>query len=120
MTADYGTYRLIFEPPSDQLTPSVEMTLSGEANVSEMLSMFESFLQASGYVLKGEVQISEQEPSFAGETSREYEGVGFIPFSSYGDHLIHGGAGTDTISFGAAQSVSEHDAKTWGDVISFS
>jgi hypothetical protein len=63
-SADYGTYRLTFEPPSDQITPGVEMTLSGEADVSQMLAMFESFLQAAGYVLKGGLQVIERAPNF--------------------------------------------------------
>jgi len=61
MTTDYGTYRLSFNPPSDHITPSVEMTLSGEATVDQMLYLFESFLKASGYVLKGDLQIVEDE-----------------------------------------------------------
>ena len=109
MTSDYGTYRLAFEPPADQITPGVEMTLSGEADLNQMLAMFESFLQASGYVLKGELQIVEPEanPYFTGVANFDF-----------GNHVIYGGQGTDTISFGAAQPV-EFGAKTRDDVISF-
>ena len=70
MTSDYGTYRLIYSPPSDQITPGVEMTLSGEADVSQILSCFEGFLKASGYVIDGELQI------VAPRTNKEWDSFG--------------------------------------------
>lgn len=85
MTSDYGTYRLIFEPPTDQITPGVEMTLSGEANVSQMLAMFESFLQAAGYVLKGDLQVTERAPEYDpwySSLDTEFSPIGFTTISS--------------------------------------
>ena len=109
MTSDYGTYRLVFEPPADQITPSVEMTLPGEADVDQMLALFEAFLQAAGYVLKGELRVVEPEkdPYF----------TSFANFD-FGDRVIYGGQGTDTISFGAAQAV-DWPSYAGNDVISF-
>lgn len=85
MTSDFGTYRLTFEPPADQITPGVEMTLSGEADVSQMLAMFESFLQASGYVLRGDLQVIERAPEsdpWYGNVGTEFNPIGFTTISS--------------------------------------
>jgi hypothetical protein len=80
MTAasDYGTYRLAFEPPTDQITPSVEMTLSGEADLTQVLAFFESFLQASGYQL-GEKTLELSEPSTLKIDSDGYFSFGHEP-----------------------------------------
>lgn len=75
IASDYGTYRLIFEPPSDQVTPSVEMTLSGEADLTQMLSLFESFLQASGY------QLGAKTLKLEGNDTFQVDGDGFIDFN---------------------------------------
>ena len=93
MTSDYGTYRLAFEPPADQITPSVEMTLSGEADVSQMLDLFESFLQAAGYVLKGDLKVIERapEPDFWGS---DFSNLGTINFSTLTSNS------NDVIAFG--------------------
>ena len=94
MTSDYGTYRLIFDPPSDQITPGVTMTLSGEATLDQMLLMFEGFLQASGYVLEGDLGVipEDETPSPADI------------FTSWGDYWndtpITIGSGTDFFSLG--------------------
>jgi len=77
MTTDFGTYRLTYTPGPDMITPSVDMTLSGEADLSQMLSLFEAFLQASGYVLKGELEIVEPDTTF-------------VPFSKADDVLSFG------------------------------
>jgi len=87
MTTDFGTYRLTFEPPSDQITPGVEMTLSGEADLSQMLSLFEAFLQASGYVLKGDLQIVEPDRDPWGLTAQRPQARDFIPVSLADDVL---------------------------------
>jgi len=114
MSSDYGTYRLTYTPPASDGTEdypaiSIEMSTGGEANLDQMLRFYEAFLAASGYILKGELQVVEPEanPYF----------TSFANFD-FGDQVIYGSAGTDTISFGAAQAV-EFGAKTWDDVISF-
>lgn len=99
MTSDYGTYRLTFEPPADQITPSVELTLSGEANVDQMLALFEAFLQASGYVLKGELQIVE--PTAPRATTYDALDFGDDGFSFVGNPFASSYS-PDTISFAGA------------------
>jgi len=91
MTSDYGTYRLIFDPPSDQITPGVTMTLSGEATLDQMLLMFEAFLAAAGYVLKGDLQVVEPERDPWGHmTVRGSQAADFIPFSMSDDVISFG------------------------------
>jgi hypothetical protein len=59
----FGRYRLTFTPSEGEICPSVEMTLSGEASLPQMLSFFDAFLKASGYVYNGELQIGDDYPS---------------------------------------------------------
>ena len=115
MSPDYGTYRLTYTPPEsdgheEYPLIAIEMGTGGDANVEQMLRFYEAFLAASGYILKGDLQIveSEKDPYF----------TSFANFD-FGDQVIYGGQGTDTISFGAAQPAMEFGAKSWDDVISF-
>ena len=117
MSSDYGTYRLTYTPPNDPNAYypliTIDMSTPGDANVEQMLRFYEAFLAASGYILKGELQVVESEPE---PEANPY----FSSFANFdfGDRVIYGGQGADTISFGAAQPV-EFGAKTWDDVISF-
>jgi hypothetical protein len=98
MTSEYGTYRLTFEPPADQITPSVEMTLSGEADMSQMLAMFESFLQAAGYVLKGDLRVIERATEYYpwatypgsefNPIGSEFNPIDFMGFTANSDDVI--------------------------------
>ena len=59
---DFGRFRLSYEPGksdphSDILDHTVEMTISGEADLNNLLPFFTCFLRASGYIVDGEVQI---------------------------------------------------------------
>ena len=100
----FGRYRLQFEPHPDDFSPSVTMEFSGQASLDQMLSSFDAFLKANGYVYDGEVQIVEGEEAFdkqywqskylellrsPSETVSHYnvtcqgsQGVDFVPFSS--------------------------------------
>lgn len=62
----FGTYRLSYEPPEGSLDASIDMTISAEANLSEMLSFFESFLRAATYPLgeSHELGIERKAPDF--------------------------------------------------------
>ena len=74
----FGRYRLIYEPGppnpgSEIIDYSVEMSISAEAGLPEMLSFFGSFLRASGYVFDGELEVvnlSEEEEDYF--DSRDY------------------------------------------------
>jgi hypothetical protein len=120
MNSDYGTYRLTYTPPApDRYTEypdiAIEMSTGGDANVEQMLRFFEAFLAASGYILKGELEVVEREEAFINGywqeryfdllnsapennsypqpiTSRGAQGVDFVPFESLGDDVITFGA----------------------------
>jgi hypothetical protein len=90
MSSDYGNYRLVFEPPGDQITPRIEMTLSGEADLTQMLAFFDAFLQASGYQLDGkELTLERSAPEF--DTPDFPHGLG--------EYSLASSTGTDFISF---------------------
>ena len=97
MTSDYGTYRLTYTPPEshgneDYPAIAIEMSTTGDANVEQMLRFYEAFLAASGYVLKGDLVISEPESDPWGHmTMRGSRGVDFVPFSLSDDVISFGG-----------------------------
>jgi hypothetical protein len=79
----FGRYRLQFEPHPDDTSPSVTMEFSGQASLDQMLSAFDAFLKANGYVYDGEVQtVEEESPSLFSMTAQGSQGVDFVPFSS--------------------------------------
>ena len=45
----------------DDRTPLVEVTLSPDSTVGEVLEAFQSFLIASGYVINGEIDVVNAE-----------------------------------------------------------
>ena len=63
----FGKYTLKYEPPGE--TPedhSVAMTISSEANLSQMLEFFSSFLRAAGYEFDGkELCFERTAPDFS-------------------------------------------------------
>ena len=67
---EFGKYTLKYEPPGD--TPedhSVEMVISSEANLSQMLEFFSSFLRAAGYEFDGKELCLEREAPDFGDLS---------------------------------------------------
>ena len=64
---EFGKYTLKYVPPGD--TPedhSVEMTISSEANLPQMLEFFSSFLRAAGYEFDGkELCLERSAPDFS-------------------------------------------------------
>jgi hypothetical protein len=63
---EFGKYTLKYEPPTE--TPedhSVSMTISSEANLSQMLEFYSSFLRAAGYEFDGkELCLERTAPDF--------------------------------------------------------
>ena len=90
MTSEFGTFRLIYEPPSGITSPTVEMTQTGDSTIPEMLYLFEAFLQASGFVLKGDLKIVDH---------------------SAPDPIINGGESPYSVSI---------DSSLFGNVVTFS
>ncbi len=105
---EFGRYNLSYQPPEGAVEADVNMSISSEANLSEMLRFFETFLQASGYQLDGR-ELTLEAPKYD-------PGYTVKPFT-FNDTLF-GGSSSDTISFGAANF-----AGMWGgmgeDVIKF-
>lgn len=100
MSPDYGIYRLSYTPPEpdswEEYPPiSIEMSTPGDANVDQMLRFFEAFLAASGYVLKGELQVVEPEHGFnpwGHITVRGSQSTDFVPIHQLGDDVISFGS----------------------------
>ena len=113
MNSEYGTYRLTYTPPNDPDPHypliSIDMSTSGDADVSQMLRFFEAFLAASGYILKGDLQVVEREtkPDYDSSlwsiTTSGSQATNFIPAADFwgGDCMIFGAQGNHTISFGS-------------------
>jgi hypothetical protein len=56
----FGKYTVSYTPsndPTDYLQTSVQMSISSEANLSDMAAFFTDFLRASGYVFEGALEI---------------------------------------------------------------
>lgn len=66
---EFGKYTLKYVPPGE--TPedhSVEMTISSEANLTQMLEFFSSFLRAAGYEFDGKELCFERTAPDFGDT----------------------------------------------------
>ena len=77
---DFGRYRLTYETGADSLDTSVEVSISGEATLTQMLNFFETFLKATGYVFDGkELVLGRSAPDFdLPDTSQDFwENDGF-------------------------------------------
>jgi hypothetical protein len=93
MNPDHGTYRLSYTPPApdgyeEYPSIAIEMSTSGDANVDQMLRFYEAFLAASGYELKGDLQVAET-PDFSSSAFGAGQPVPYV-----------GSIGQDVISFG--------------------
>jgi hypothetical protein len=106
MSSEYGTFRLSYTPPAttgfgEYPNIAIEMTTDGSADVTQMLRFYEAFLAASGFILKGDLQVVEPEKeSFDRVTLSGGGSSDFIPFDAWGGRtVLYGGAGADTISF---------------------
>lgn len=79
---EFGKYTLKYLPPGE--TPedhSVEMTISSEANLSQMLEFFSSFLRAAGYEFDGKELCFERTAPDFGDISNfgtKYTGSAWI------------------------------------------
>jgi hypothetical protein len=83
MSSEHGTFTLTYTPPTadgseDYPLINIEMSTSGDASVDQMLRFYEAFLAASGFMLKGDLQVVEPESEFTydlwdpGSTGSDY------------------------------------------------
>ena len=56
---EFGKYTLKYEPPASAgIEPTVNMSISSEANLTEMLDFFQTFLKASGYYIADDQELT--------------------------------------------------------------
>ena len=93
MSSEFGVYRVSYTPTTEYDTayiePTINMSVSGEADLNQMLSFFDSFLKASGYVYDGELKVVSKLKNT-------------IPFGSSAPSGISGAAcpSTDAVAIG--------------------
>ena len=59
---EFGKYTLKYEPPDGSPTDhAIEMTISSNANLTQMLEFFQSFLRGAGYHFEGKELCFERE-----------------------------------------------------------
>jgi hypothetical protein len=51
---EFGRYRLAYEPPFDAIEADIAMSITSEANLPQLVDLFEDFLRATGYLTSGE------------------------------------------------------------------
>ena len=90
MSSEFGIYQVTYTPTewcdSSYVEPSVKMSISGEADLSQMLSFFECFLKASGYEFEGkELRLESSAPDFGdiSDFGTSYVGQGCVGGASY-------------------------------------
>jgi hypothetical protein len=70
---EFGKYVLKYVPPASAgIDPTVDMSISSEANLNEMLEFFTSFLKASGYYIEDnkELVFERTAPDFSDVTDK--------------------------------------------------
>jgi hypothetical protein len=86
---EFGRYTLSYQPPEGAVEAAVDMSISSEADIPQMLAFFESFMQAAGYILEGkELTLERRAPDFD-----------FSDFPYPYTHTLAGSSGVDFISF---------------------
>jgi hypothetical protein len=100
---EFGRYSLSYQPPEGCVEAEVDMSISSEATLPQMLELFESFLKASGYVFDGSLVI--EEPEVIEKESPTFCNNSWSDFWNEDGMSVTGNpaAGPDTINFGAAQ-----------------
>ena len=96
---EFGRYTLSYDPPEGAVEADVSMSISSQADLTEMLHFFESFLKASGYYLDGQ------------ELTLERSAPDLDP---YGDYSLASSTGVDFISLGDQEPASFTFAKHYG------
>jgi hypothetical protein len=93
---EFGRYTLSYQPPEGAVEADVNMSISSEADLTEMIQFFETFLQASGYLLEDrELTLVHKESEF------DTGGFSVTPVNNYAFCYagMPGGMGDDVIKF---------------------
>ena len=70
-----GRYTFSYTPsddPAEYLQTSVQMSISSEATLSDMLEFFTNFLRASGFVFEGSLKIIDMDKEEEYFESKQY------------------------------------------------
>ena len=112
---DFGRFRLAYEPGAFDpdagiLDHTVEMTISGEADLPNLLPFFKSFLTACGYIVDGDIKIVPEETYKPKQDKADFwfeDGCSFVgnPYSSpdtlsIGSSGVVGGLFEDVLTLG--------------------
>ena len=105
-------FRYIAPEPNNPLDPSIDFSVTAEADLPQMLKVFENFLKANGYDLDDrELTLSRKAPTFDRDNSWGDDGVSWVgnPWAvTYGSSDqgvayigsgLKGGEGEDHLSF---------------------
>jgi len=93
MSSDFGTYRLTYTPPEstgqeEYPLITVDMSTDGDANIDQMLRFYEAFLAASGFSLKGNLEVVTPEDDLWAYTAKGPQATDFVPFDQYGNFTV--------------------------------
>lgn len=75
---NFGEYRVTYSPSEwgeGSMDPEIQMTISAEANLAQMVSFFESFLKAAGYQfgeLDYQTTVTPVEEKIQAESSQDF------------------------------------------------
>jgi len=58
---EFGTHEFVYLPPQGAVEAKVAVSVSSEADLSQMLKVFEDYLRANGYQLEGKTLTLERE-----------------------------------------------------------
>lgn len=100
------SYTPTSEYDSAYIEPTINMSISGEADLNQMLSFFDSFLKASGYVYDGNLEVAQfEKPKLDNTISVGEPRHGFYPSPWYGSTVASGINGaacpsTDAVAIG--------------------
>ena len=88
---EFGRYTLSYQPPEGAVEAAVDMSISSEADLDQMMQFFESFLQAAGYVIDDrELVLERKAPDFNFSTDYPH---------GLGEYTLASSSGVDFISF---------------------
>lgn len=105
----FGTFRLAYESPENTIEGDMEMTISSEADMGQMLDLFTAFLRAAGYPIKfgSKLAFQTERPNLSYDdivtfTSNSTFPAADFASSDYGMYIgsgVRGGMGQDVVTF---------------------
>lgn len=105
-----GRYVLQYQPSNEidncnYLQVGIQMTISDEATINDMIDLFDAFLKASGYVYNGQLKIVEEDKfesqSYIPQDFWDDDGTSLVgnPWVATAGSRLRGGSSEDHLSF---------------------